>query len=282
MEWKKLELSSRSEIDYFLKGRYEISDLNFTNLYIWSFSESIEYSVKEESLFLRGTYKNKIYYFPPISFDVEGLKRGFEVLGELEGDILFIPEEMAKQVDNLGLIETRDSFDYIYSQKELSTLSGRKFSAKKNRINKFSKTYQWSYERITSSNIEEIRKFQQEWVKKRENEYIIVDEMRGIEKLLDNYEELELRGGLVRVDDKVVAYSIGEKISQNMAVIHVEKADINYQGAYQMINMLTVKNEFSDVEYINREDDFGDEGLRKAKLSYNPKKLLKKYKLIGE
>ncbi|MGL5985189.1 MAG: DUF2156 domain-containing protein [Cetobacterium sp.] len=282
MNWKKLTLESKSSIDEFLKNSFETSDLNFTNFYLWSFSENIEYSINDNILNIRGYYGGVEYYFAPIckEFNEEDIVLNIKKIKDLNGKFVFIPEQYNDFLkDNFILEEERDSFDYIYLQEDLAFLKGRKFSSKKNKINKFFKTYAFEYEKISNNNIEEVRNFQRKWSENRKHDEIILSETMGIEELLNNYEKLNLRGGILKVDDKVIAYAIGEKITQNMAVIHIEKADSEYSGSYQMINMLLAKEEFGDMEFINREDDFGSLGLREAKLSYQPIKLIKKYSI---
>ncbi|MGL5935365.1 MAG: DUF2156 domain-containing protein [Cetobacterium sp.] len=282
MNWKKLTLESKSSIDEFLKNSFETSDLNFTNFYLWSFSENIEYSINDNILNIRGYYLGVEYYFAPIckEFNEEDIVLNIKKIKDLNGKFVFIPEQYNYFLKNkFNLEEERDSFDYIYLQEDLAFLKGRKFSSKKNKINKFFKTYVFQYEKISNSNIEEVRDFQRKWSENRKHDEIILSETMGIEELLNNYEKLNLRGGILKVDDKVIGYAIGEKITQNMGVIHIEKADSEYSGSYQMINMLLAKEEFTDVEFINREDDFGSLGLREAKLSYQPIKLIKKYSI---
>ncbi|MGL5982782.1 MAG: DUF2156 domain-containing protein [Cetobacterium sp.] len=282
MNWKKLTLESKSSIDEFLKNSFETSDLNFTNFYLWSFSENIEYSINDNILNIRGYYGGVEYYFAPIckEFNEEDIVLNIKKIKDLNGKFVFIPEQYNDFLkDNFILEEERDSFDYIYLQEDLAFLKGRKFSSKKNKINKFFKTYAFEYEKISNNNIEEVRDFQRKWSENRKHDEIILSETMGIEELLNNYEKLNLRGGILKVDDKVIGYAIGEKITQNMAVIHIEKADSEYSGSYQMINMLLAKEEFGDMEFINREDDFGSLGLREAKLSYQPIKLIKKYSI---
>ncbi|MGL4425788.1 MAG: DUF2156 domain-containing protein [Cetobacterium sp.] len=282
MNWKKLTLESKSSIDEFLKNSFETSDLNFTNFYLWSFSENIEYSINDNILNIRGYYGGVEYYFAPIckEFNEEDIVLNIKKIKDLNGKFVFIPEQYNYFLKNkFNLEEERDSFDYIYLQEDLAFLKGRKFSSKKNKINKFFKTYAFEYEKISNSNIEEVRDFQRKWSENRKHDEIILSETMGIEELLNNYEKLNLRGGILKVDDKVIGYAIGEKITQNMGVIHIEKADSEYSGSYQMINMLLAKEEFGDVEFINREDDFGSLGLREAKLSYQPIKLIKKYSI---
>ncbi len=280
MNWKKLTIESRNELQNFLKEKFETSDMNFTNLFLWSFSENIQYAIEGDIVYIKGVYEGDEYYFSPVSKNgskdevISAVKR----IKEYGGKIVFIPESYEDFLkEKFILVEERDSFDYIYLQEDLAELKGRKFSSKKNKINKFKKMYNFTYEKISKENIEDIRAFQRRWTENRKEDTIIISETLGIEELLNNYERLELRGGVIKVDEKIVAYAIGEKLTENMGVIHIEKGILDYQGSYQMINMYVAKEEFSDVEFINREDDFGSVGLREAKLSYQPIKFLKKY-----
>lgn len=282
MNWKKLTIESKEEIDFFLKNRFETSDMNFTNLYLWSFSENIQYAITDDVLYLKGYYEGNIYYFAPVpkSKIKEHLIKAITYIKKENNPIYFIPKSYAEILQlKYDLKEERNSFDYVYLQKNLSELKGRRFSSKKNKINQFTRNYNYSYEQISEKNIEEIRCFQREWIETREVDNIVLSENIGIENILTNYKKLALRGGVLKVDGKVIAYSIGEKLTDNMGVIHIEKGDFTYSGCYQLINMLVSKLEFDDVLYINREDDFGSVGLRKAKISYQPIKFLKKYSL---
>ena len=282
MNWKRLLTESRAEINEFLENRFETSDLNFTNFYLWSFSENIEYAIQDDVLYIRGYYEGKEYYFAPISRERNQKKiiDAVKWIKNQNGKLVFIPEEYAQFLEgDFELKEERDSFDYIYLREDLAFLKGRKFSSKKNKVNKFIKTYEYTYEKISDSNIEEVRAFQQKWSENRKDDEIILSETLGIEGVLNNYEKLKLRGGVLKVDNRIVAYAIGEKLTENMGVVHIEKGDFEYMGSYQMINMLLAREEFPDVEFLNREDDFGSLGLREAKLSYQPIKFLKKYSI---
>ena len=282
MNWKRLLTESRAEINEFLENRFETSDLNFTNFYLWSFSENIEYAIQDDVLYIRGYYEGKEYYFAPISRERNQKKiiDAVKWIKNKNGKLVFIPEEYAQFSEgDFELKEERDSFDYIYLREDLAFLKGRKFSSKKNKVNKFIKTYEYTYEKISDINIEEVRAFQQKWSENRKEDEIILSETLGIEGVLNNYEKLKLRGGVLKVDNRIVAYAIGEKLTENMGVVHIEKGDFEYMGSYQMINMLLAREEFPDVEFLNREDDFGSLGLREAKLSYQPIKFLKKYSI---
>lgn len=282
MDWKKLELEDREIIQNYLDGKFETSDLNFGNIFLWSISENMEYKVKNNILYIRGNYEGNNYYFSPVSKEdkKEDIIKAVKEIKDENKEIVFIPEKYAEFLkEEFELVEKRDSFDYIYLQEDLAELKGRKFSSKKNKINKFVRSYDYTYEKISKENIEEVRAFQNEWIKNRMQDRIIISENMGIQSLLDNYEMLNLRGGIIKVKGKIVAYAFGEKLTSDVGVIHIEKGDSEYQGSYQMINKYVAKEEFFDVKYINREDDFGSEGLREAKLSYQPIKLLKKYNI---
>lgn len=284
MNWEQIDIESKELFQDFLKGKFKTSDLNFTNILLWSKSEEMKFLIEDETLYIKGEYEGENYYFPPIRKDEneEKLSESFKKISDEGIKIVFIPEEYKNILERrFDLEEKRDSFDYIYLQKDLAELKGRKFSSKKNKINKFKRIYEYTYEKISKDNINEIREFQRKWTEFRKEDKIIVSETMGIEYLLDNYEILDLRGGLIKVEDEIVAYAFGEKLTDDMGLIHIEKGLAEYQGCYQMINMYLAKEEFSDVKFINREDDFGSLGLREAKMSYQPIELLKKYDMEG-
>ncbi|MBM6823298.1 phosphatidylglycerol lysyltransferase domain-containing protein, partial [Fusobacterium mortiferum] len=112
--------------------------------------------------------------------------------------------------------------------------------------------------------------FQKNWCKNRECylSAVLNNENLGIINLLNNFKELEFIGAILRVEGEIIAYSLGEILNSEYGVIHIEKGLNEYIGSYQLINHLFAQNEFSNCKYINREDDFGDKGLREAKESY--------------
>lgn len=181
-------------------------------------------------------------------------------------------------------IPRRERFDYIYHTRELIELSGRKFHKKKNHLNKFYLQYpQTCYESIDSTNLGELMEVSNAWFESQWNQGInqkdrgLYFENLGIRDALDFFMKLNLRGGLLRVDSEIVAFSFGEEVSKRCALIHIEKANVAFAGAYQAINQSLLKHEFAHLDYANREEDLGIEGLRKAKLSYQPAFLLEKY-----
>jgi hypothetical protein len=167
----------------------------------------------------------------------------------------------------------REYADYVYEAEKLRTLSGKKYHGKKNHVNRFKKTYEnWEYVSLNKDNVEEAFQLLLEW--KNLNLCHENHDKNAESCVACNYlrllEELGVVGGILRVDGKAVAFTIGDQVCDDTMVVHIEKALTEYDGAYAMINQQFVEHECAHVTYVNREDDMGDEGLRKAKLSYHP------------
>ena len=173
----------------------------------------------------------------------------------------------------------RDGSDYLYNTRDLIDLPGRKFHGKRNHVAQFGRAYDWSYEEISSSNYAECLQIDREWRESRTGEERegVESETEAIQKAFEHYEALELSGGLIRVEGRPVAFTVGEEINREAFLIHFEKALDGYIGLYAAINREFAAQRLSGYRYVNREEDMGIEGLRKAKLSYCPAALLQKY-----
>ena len=174
----------------------------------------------------------------------------------------------------------RDYADYVYETEKLATLSGKKLHGKRNHINKFKAMYEgrWSYEPMSESNLEECFQMALKW---RNENGCEEDEEKNAEmcvtlNALRLFKELELVGGILKIDGEVAAFTLGEPVCSDTFVVHIEKAYAEVQGAYPMINQQFVEHECMDYQYVNREEDTGAEGLRKAKLSYRPAFMVEK------
>lgn len=179
-------------------------------------------------------------------------------------------------------IEQKDREDYVYLSKDLINLKGKKYHGKRNHISKFKKLYEFNYENISSNNIDKVLYFIDCWFKNKENinDKSLEYEHKAIEELLENYHKFNFKSGIITVNGEIVAFTSGEEINKDTFVIHFEKALSNYEGSYAIINNEFAKNNLFKYTYINREEDMGIPGLRKAKLSYHPVFLLKRYKAI--
>ena len=265
----------------------QICDFSFGNIFCWSVGENTRIAEKDGFIFLRSRFNGvKSYAFPWGKGDVKtALKIIEEDAKERNADFSFYclsedQAEILKEIygEKLVLEEQRDFFDYVYLREKLATLSGRKYHSKKNHVNSFCKKNNFSYEELNENNLKECLEFSHQWHKCGERNPKLDEEMLVIEKAFEHFGELHLSGALLRVDGKIVAYALGEAMPDGKTYCtHFEKASPEYLTAYAVINKLFAENSLGGFEYINREDDAGVENLRKAKTSYHPEHLVKKY-----
>ncbi len=286
MEFKKFELSDKHIFDDYYKKYPQYSGyLSFVSLFTWQAYVKFMYTLISGHIVVRyESYKDKKEYIllPRTNEKVLGIvlpalkEAGYERLSNLT-------EEQIADIEKIypgyfSFTHHRDNDNYIYLTEKMASLSGKKLHSKKNFVNRFKKEYEYTYEKINDATLCECIEVLDEWCKKKECAGGSVSaESCACTLALNNMEALGLKGGALRVNGRVVAFSLGERIAEDMAIIHFEKADYDYKGAFQTIFMEFVKNEWMDTKYINREEDTGDEGLRKAKLSYYPEFLLKMY-----
>ncbi len=285
--FKTPEIQDKLWVDEILKSFYAPSlEYSFSTLFLWA--DAIDTKISRHKSCLVARYGENFYLFPAGNNDEDKIS-AIEWILENSCDAVTFggigkkeKEFMEKYFPNkFSFAENRNISDYVYTVEQLSTLKGKKLSSKRNHINRFLENNpDWSYEKITSSNIDEVIKMHDEWqiVADADNNKGLIAEGKVVKKALKYYEELGLSGGLLRSKGKVIAFSMGDELNSDTFLVHIEKAFYDIQGAYPMINKQFVLANCMDYKYVNREDDAGDEGLRKAKLSYCPYKIIKKYK----
>lgn len=290
MNFRKLEITDKHIFDKFVKEKGNLRSIyNFTTLYIWSGDGKVKIAVENDVLYILWDFGKNSFMMYPIS-DGGDIKTAIlkateylKVLGvkpKLRSlDANDVLELKALSPDSFYFDYDRDGSDYLYDAERLISLSGKKLHSKKNHYNAFSKNYNFTYRRITEKDIDDCKALFDLWYSdKDESTKLLTESREATFKLLDNLQELDVVGGLIEVDSKIIACSVGERISKDTALIHVEFANTDYRGAYAAINREFAKNEWADCKYINREEDMGDEGLRKAKESYQPIGLIDVYK----
>lgn len=178
------------------------------------------------------------------------------------------------------------SFDYLYEAEVLAELRGKKLAKKRNHVNAFLTTWdQWLVEPISEKNVSECMEFAEEWYMAKEEDLTagrdsLSFEKEAVMRVLSHYGELDCDGILLRIEGKCVAFTVGQRISPGAYDVVFEKADESTRGAYNMINREFVRylrRKYPDLKYVNRENDLGLEGLRRAKRSYAPTRMLEKY-----
>ncbi|PAF46833.1 hypothetical protein BKH46_06360 [Helicobacter sp. 12S02634-8] len=292
--YKQLSLEDKPLIEsYLCQDFFYLSDVSFGNLYIWHTSRNISFCIVAGFLVIRTQYpQGKPFYFYPIGTGdktqcvlalIEDSKARGERLEFRSLEARSVQELTLHFPDLFTFTPNRDRSDYVYSIKELIELSGRKYHKKKNHLNQFLQTYpDYSYTSIDPSNAPRVLQTWEEWYALNQEGASegLKNENLGIINALKNYHVLGLKGGFISVGGVIVAFSFGEAINQEMAVIHIEKANPQYHGAYQIINQQLLAHEFSEYLYANREEDLGIEGLRRAKMSYNPVFLVEKFEAV--
>lgn len=300
MQWKLSGM--RKEFDMLSFKKVEIDDIPILNEYysrypsgscdttvgsivMWRDYFNYEYAISEDTLTVLSKYDGNYCFSFPIGSNPRKMIELIEEYCKINGvsmKVCTLNEEETSIIANIFPDYTsfydRDWFDYVYDFKALASLEGKNYSHQRNQIHKFEREYlNYSYEVISDDNLGEVIAFNNSFTFHAEKQDDSAD--REIEMCLDvlnNYKKYDLVGGLLRVDGNVVGYSIGEIIGDSI-YIHIEKADTSYRGVYQMISNLFLKNNASDeIKFVNREEDCGDEGLRKSKLSSNPLFLLQK------
>ena len=286
IDWKELKLSDKAEIeDKICASGCHGADYSFANLYIWR-NEYRPYIAYCDNRLLVGMPHSNVYAYPkgdgPVQNSIELL---LDAAHE-EGKKLIIrgltdktlEEFMPLYGDKFEITDDRDNADYIYSVDKLCNLPGRHLSSKRNHIKHFERNGEWEFHKITSD-IEKARAFVDTFYQEK-NDPSLAAESKAIEEMFENYEALGFIGGLLYQKGEPVAFTAGTKLDDLVFDTHFEKALPGVEGAYTMVNRefaRMIAELLPDIEYFNREEDMGIEGLRRAKESYHPDILLMKY-----
>jgi len=283
LTFRPVTLDDRDIVEHYMH-RYPRRGLNysFEVLYLWQ--DSCEFEIAEyEGFLLIKTFINcnHNFLFPigegNLRKAIEQMmaysrarKCNFNLYQVTEPEMVMLEELLPNKL----LFELhRDEMEYIYLRERLSTLQGKKLQSKRNHINALTKEHSWSFEKITADNIEECIELNESWKEELEdsdNRQIMM-ENEALENGFKNLFKLKLQGGAIRIDNKIEAFAIGTQLTHDTYLVLFEKANAEIRGAYPLINREFINNIVDPaILYINRAEDAGDEGLRKAKLSYYP------------
>lgn len=291
LEFKVPELSDQAWVSEIMRNSGELAcEYCFGNLYMWSpiYQNTI---AEYKGMFLAksGTEKPS-YLFPCGNGDKKSALEALIKTAEFSGTPLELYSLTPKKVRELDCLmpgkfdfsPTREYFDYIYNTEDLVQLAGRRYHGKRNHISYFKKTFDWCYEPLTEQNMAACLQMNEIWEQNNmeKNPEEISNELVAIHRAFDHYFTLGFTGGVLRANGDIVAYTFGEAINETTFCIHVEKAFSDVRGAYPTINREFAANALSSYKLINREEDTGSEGLRRAKESYYPVVLLPKYQAV--
>ncbi len=290
IQFKRTEMEDRELMhSIFQKFPSQSCEKTFANTLLWSRHYPVKFAIVQNTLVFCWEKGEEIAFSYPVG-EPEDVRKTIEILKQYTEErgepfeLYHVTPDQFEQLEEwyperFQIEYERDDADYVYETEKLATLSGKKLHSKRNHINKFKELHpNWCYETMSEENIEECFQMALKW---RNANGCDIDDGKNAEMCvtlnsLRLFRELELVGGVLKVDGKIVAFTIGEALSEEMFVVHIEKAFADVQGAYPMINQQFVSHECMDYLYVNREDDAGSEGLRKAKLSYRPAFLVEK------
>jgi hypothetical protein len=294
LSFKCLTLEDKDIIEKYVdKDKLESYEYLFSSLYMWRKLNNVKYAVLDDVLIIEKNEEGKgTFYAQLFGYNKDNLtniideliKRNLNftdreyLFGDVENEFV---EDLKKYTDfKLETVEDIDDSEYIYNTNDLIELRGKKYHSKKNHINSFLKTYTYD---IKTINTEKVKKDCMDLLHKWHDEVAVtVDKemLMEIDAIRDLFSELhffDLNSIAVYVDGQLAGFAVGERVNDKMAVIHVERGEIAYKGIYAFLNKQFLVESFSDTEFVNRQEDTGNEGLRKAKKSYHPVKMVNKY-----
>jgi uncharacterized protein len=291
-QFSALGLEDRERVHPFLWNyQPSTSELTFTNLFLWQGHYGLSWSIYQDWLVL---LSEPPHGTPWLLAPVGPAGRG-EVCRRLLGwlkEAKGVPHPFIDRADSrlagevarcpdLHCEPIRDHFDYVYRSVDLINLTGKKYHSKRNHLNSLKRSYPWVYEPLREGLLAACLNLADRWCEfKRCNEDLnLTGEWEAIRLALRHFQELSLQGGAILVRDKLEAFSLGELLNRGTAVIHFEKANPEVGEFFTLINQQFCDNAWKGVEFINREQDLGESGLRQAKMSYQPEHLEEKFRI---
>ena len=290
LQFEPIALHHRELVNRYLREKdYPGAQYSFGNLFIWRKSYLAEICEQDGFLFIKSGKPGEHVFMCPIGRgNLAGAVALLREWCRAEGCPLrmaWVPEEDKALLETLypGMLKItsdRDTFDYIYDRERLCTLAGKKLQPKRNYVNRIKKR-DWAYEPVTPENLAECMDMQKQWCRQNNRcaEGSAHEESCAVRQAFRHFEDLGFTGGCIRLEGKLVAYTIGEPLNSDTYIVHIEKAFSDVEGAYPLINQQFVEHAMAGYAFVNREDDTGSEGLRKAKLSYDPVRLLEDFRV---
>ncbi len=288
IDFKPVTLDDKERMDGILAmNPYKSSDLTFTNLFAWSPMYHTRIAIHGQTLFICYDEAGRLNYMMPIG--ALPLRDSLEIImqdAEERGAAFQMRAVTPRMWDDIEatmpgrfmIIPDRDNYEYIYTSEKLIHLAGSKLQSKRNHINRFkADNPDWAYSPIsTDEDLRDCVRVLDEWEDAAAPEGLVSYrfDYAATCTMLEHYRRLKLRGGIIRINGRAVAFSLGERLSDEMIVVHVEKAFAGIHGAFAIMNQQFAEHEAAGYKYVNREEDVGLENLRKAKMSYHPDILL--------
>lgn len=288
-EMRPLTLADREVVSGLIRQQpRQQSELTFTNLFIWRDAYQLQLCEVGGALaiFSWRADPEDSFLFPPLGDADVATVRGCLEQMAASGHAAVLARATEADLGRLGITpeaftveRDRDNSDYVYLTKDLVALSGNRYHRKRNHLEQFSSQHQFAYRKLTPELVPGCQELQDKWCDEKHCDLVATlrAESKAVKEVLDHSEELGVTGGTIEVEGKIEAFTLGELLSPDTVVIHIEKANAAFHGLYQAINQQYLEHEWQHITYVNREQDLGIEGLRKAKESYYPHHMVEKF-----
>jgi len=287
---KPLALQDREALLGLLSGlRPRQSEFTFTNLFVWRDAYEMRLARAESAVAVLSWRADPedSFVLPPLGpgANAEVVRRCLEGLAEA-GHAARMARATRDDLARLGVEETefriepdRDQFDYVYLVRDLVELSGNRYHGKRNHLEQFTRRHGFAYRPLTDELVPACQELQDRWCDEKHCDLVATlrAEARSVKEVLEKFELLGVTGGCIEVEGKIEAFTLGELLNPETVVIHIEKANAAFHGLYQVINQQFLEKAWSEVRYVNREQDLGVPGLRRAKESYHPDHMVEKF-----
>jgi uncharacterized protein len=294
LNFRQIQIGDKELFSRYTEGlSFENTEMSFTNLFIWRQGWKIEICEHEGVLYISYTHPDTgcrghmqpvvprgMPVRPAVEIAIADIREracGLDIMGVNDD---FVTRFRQEGTDGYIIDEDRDLAEYVYLSSDLANLQGKKFHSKRNHLNKFLSDIAYTWQDLQPEMLLQCLGICRNWMNEREDDADVDRcEYYAVKEAVTNMRELGLVGALVCVDGSPVAFTVGERFRPNMALVHLEKADPSVPGIYAFINQQFVFRNFQDLEFVNREEDMGIPGLRKAKESYNPVHMVNKYRI---
>jgi hypothetical protein len=287
MDFLPLSLEDRPRVGAALAAdQPQVSELTFTNLWAWRRKRAVSCARDESgALVLLCEEGGRRFFLPPVGApDPAATARRLLAHADARGfafSMRRVPTATADRLAGAGFAAApdRDNFDYVYAVGDIATLAGRHFDGKRNQVRRVTREHACAYGPLDDAAVGECLALEEQWCDLRtcHLDETLAAEQEAIGACLRSHRELGLTGGVVRVDGRLKAFALAERLNADTAVVHFEKADPSIAGLYPLMNHWFCREALGAYAFVNREQDLGLPGLRAAKQSWRPHHLVEKH-----
>lgn len=284
MEFRKLTVDDKKLFQSYIDKNDLGWEYNFATVFLWDVNDTMMMATEDGILFIYNTFYNSIVFMPPyMKNDSDFLKavgkiseyaREKKIVYRLRG----LRPEQAALLDETKFLtaSSRNDYDYIYNSDDLKYLRGKAFHSKRNFVTRFENSYNYTVSDYTPEDYDGLMALYEIWKDESSHSTLEV-EKKAVERAFKYHKQLDLRIAVIKVDGKYAGFSVSSIECNGIVHTIFEKGLTEYVGIYQAINKFAAQRYFPDGTFVNRQEDMGIEGLRRAKLSYNPVMLYEKH-----